>query len=122
MLRKSTASLLLRVGVAFAFFYPAFAAMIDPSSWIGYFPKFVRGVLPDDILLQFFGLTEIVLGMFILFKKNAFIPSLIAALYLYLIVSLNPGQLDILFRDISIFFAALALAVIERNKNYNERK
>lgn len=120
MLQKEhTISLLLRVGLAFAFIYPAVAAFFDPFSWIGFFPEFIRDVFPGDdtLLLHFFGATEIIIALWLLIGRNVFIPSIIAAIYLLAIVLFNLSLLDLVFRDISILAMALALALMEHGKN-----
>lgn len=103
--------LLLRIGLSFAFFYAAIAAYLDPSSWIGYFPQFIRTLAPSEtLLLTGFGIFEFVLGAWILSGVKIFIPSVIAALSLAGIVIFNWPQMAIVFRDISIVCMALALA------------
>ena len=37
---------ILRIGLAFAFLYPPLDAIVDPYSWLGYFPAFMRGYVP----------------------------------------------------------------------------
>ena len=74
--KATTPSLLLRIGVAFAFIYPPLAALADPYSWIGYFPRFLLDTAPNDlVLLHAFGIFEIVLAMWILSGKKIFYPS-----------------------------------------------
>ncbi len=109
-----TAQLLLRLGVAFAFLYPPINAFIDPYAWVGYFPSFVRDLGPEMVLLHIFGAIEIVIGLWILSGKRLFYPSLVASGMLALIVILNLGDFQVLFRDVPIALAALALAVLNR--------
>ena len=117
---RLSALLLLRLGVAFAFLYPPVAAYADPFSWIGFFPQFLRDAVGNDtLLLHSFGAVEIVLGMWVLFARRVFIPSLVMALMLAGIVVFNWGAMDIVFRDISIAAMALALAVISYGDDRN---
>ncbi len=104
-------NLVLRIGLAFAFAYPAIAAYFAPLNWIGYFPQFMKGFLSDPILLHTFGISEIVLAVWILSGKKLFIPSALASLYLLGIVVFNINSMDIVFRDISILAMSVALAV-----------
>lgn len=106
------AYLLLRIGLAFAFLYPPINALGDPNSWIGYFPQFTRGYVPEEILLHAFGIVEVLLALWILSGWKIFIPSLIAAMILVVIVFFNASQFQILFRDLSIAAMALALAIM----------
>lgn len=112
-----TADLLLRLGVALSFLYPPVNALVDPYSWVGYFPAFLRGDgIPEMTLLHVFGAIEIVIGLWILSGKRIFAPSLAAAAILIAIVFFNLGDFQVLFRDISIAAMALALAVLNRPK------
>ena len=104
-------NILLRIGVAFAFLFPPINAVFDPTSWIGYFPKFLHGIVSNTVLLHIFGVFETVIALWILSGKKIFVPSLIAAGMLLSIVIFNLQDFQILFRDISIAVMALALAV-----------
>ena len=103
--------LVLRIGVAFAFLFPAINALSDPYSWLGYFPKFMQGVVPDLVLLHTFGAVEVVIALWILSGKRIFWPSSIATLMLLAIVFFDSDNFQILFRDLSIAAMTLALAI-----------
>jgi uncharacterized membrane protein YphA (DoxX/SURF4 family) len=121
ILRVSPSEGLLRLAVAFAFLYPAIDAWFDPASWLGYFPGIVTQAfhivsiplkLSDLVLLHGFGLLEIVLALWVIFGKRVRIPALLMALILFVIVGFNldPANFSVLFRDVSIALACLALA------------
>lgn len=121
MNRSEIISLLLRVGVAFAFIYPAVAAFFNPIAWVGYFPGFIIDVIPFEIvLLHIFGISEIIIALWILSGKRIFIPSMLVVIYLFFIVAFNWGQMDVIFRDIPIMFMALALALSSKNIEQNK--
>ena len=110
---------LLRIGVAFAFLYPPLDALANPDSWIGYFPPFLLASgVPDAVLLHGFGIVEIIIAAWILSGWRIEWPAAIAAVMLAAIVALNSAQFEILFRDLSIAFAAAALAA----EAYGRRK
>jgi len=120
MNREKIASLVLRIGVAFAFLYPPLNALWNPDSWLGYFPPFVHNLaqqagLSDLLLLHGFGALEIVLTVWILSGWKVFWPALAAAVMLCVIVVTNLSQFEILFRDLSLAPAALALAFLSAN-------
>lgn len=108
--------LLLRLGVAFAFIYPAISAWIEPNNWIGYFPTWMKGYVKDAILLHAFGVTEIIIGFWILYGKKIFIPSVLASLYLAAIIVLNLNSFDVIFRDVSILAVSVALVIKASDK------
>lgn len=112
MTRERIARLGLRAGVAFAFLYPPLNAFVDPYAWIGYFPTFLKGYVPDLVLLHAFGVVEAIVALWILSGWRIFWPSLAACAMLLAIVMFNPSNFQVLFRDISIAVMALALAVL----------
>jgi len=128
LLRLSPSEALLRIALAFAFLYPAIDAFFDPTTWLGYFPTFVTSAFhliaiplkwSDVVLLHSFGLFEIVLAVWVLFGRRVRIPAIIMAIMLFAIVGFNldPSNFSVLFRDISIAFAALALAFTRRRSS-----
>ena len=108
-------SLLLRVGLSFAFLYPAYGFWANPNDWAGYIPAFVTNVgLSEGTLLLGLAALHIVIALWILSGWHIVIPSVAAALFLGSVVYFNWSQVDILFRDISLALAALALAFSNR--------
>ena len=109
--RLPKTELILRVGVAFSFIYPAISAWFNPYSWIGYFPGFILDIAgnADITVLHIFGIFEIIIGVWILFGKNIRIPSLIATVSLAGIILFNWNQMDVIFRDIPIMLMAIIL-------------
>ena len=108
---KKYVSLLLRIGIAFAFIYVALSAYFTPSSWIGSIPDFVAFV-SKDLILKVHITINLILGLWLLSNKKTFYAAIISSLALFSIIILNLGALDIVFRDISILFADIALAVL----------
>lgn len=105
----STPSFLLRVGLAFAFFYAAAGAFLNPPAWLGFYPAFLVDALPQSLLLWGFGIGGIALAVWLLSGfQHRFAGALSAAL-LFGIVIFNTGQMDVVFRDLSLALAALAL-------------
>ena len=111
--------LTLRLGLAFAFLYPAINAVFEPDSWIGYFPSFMLGVLPDLVLLHSFGLIEIVIAVWLINGKGTFYSAATALVFLLLIVAFNVAQFEVVFRDLSIASIALALMLLHWPKHHS---
>ncbi len=114
--RERLAEIILRAAVAIAFMYPAIDAFFNPSSWIGFFPVWMLGFVPDSVLLHLFGASEIIIAIWLLFAKRIFIPSVLATLYLIGIVAFNWRFIDLLFRDVSILGISVALALTHYKK------
>ena len=114
-------SLLLRIGIAFSFLYAAVQSFRDPVSWIGFLPVSVQDAAEQSIgvhnALIAFSIFEIVLAIWLLLGWRGFWSGLLSAAVIGGIVVVNLGALDIVFRDVSIFFAALAYAFLSRRRN-----
>lgn len=105
---------LLRVGLAMVFLYAGVGSIVNPSNWIGYFPIFLRNLVPQNLLLLGFSGYEIVLAVWILSGWKQMFSAGIAAMTLLGIVVFNFGAMDIVFRDLGLFFMALALVLQSR--------
>jgi uncharacterized membrane protein YphA (DoxX/SURF4 family) len=104
--------LILRAGLAFAFLYPPIDAIVDPATWVGYFPHFMQGLLPEPVLLHGFGLVEVVIALWILSGRRIVWPCLMAAALLVAIVVTHQHSFDVLFRDLSLAALAVGLALM----------
>lgn len=113
-MRQEASDLLLRLGTALAFLYPPIDAFLNPFSWVGYMPLFLRDLLPEMLLLHAFGVLQIGLAVWILSGRKIFIPSVLATIILIFIVLFNLNDFGVLFRDLSISAMTLALAILHR--------
>ncbi len=104
-------SFILRIGIAFVFTYPSIAAVVDPASWIGYFPAFLRNNIPQIPLSLSFAAFELILAVWIISGKKIFIPSVLTSMLLVGIIVFNFNEFHILFRNVAILSATIALAI-----------
>lgn len=114
--KQKIAHLILRLSLGFAFLYPAINAWFDPDSWLSYFPKFMRGIVSDHLLLSSFGLLEIVIALWIISNRRIFIPSIVATILLISITFFHLNDFQVLFRDVSLAGMALSLAILAFQK------
>ena len=110
-------SLLLRIGIAAVFLYAAIASTLQPLNWVGYFPEFVRNAAPVTIILPLFSLGQLILVFWLLSGKRTYFAAIIASITLALIIIANVRIFDIVFRDVAIFCAAVALACLSKNQS-----
>ena len=108
----SLAVFLLRVGVAIVFLYAGVSSFLNPSSWIGFIPQFIRNIVPEAIFLPLFSAYEFAIALWLISGKKVVYAAGLAGITLLSIIFFNFGALDIVFRDTAIFFAALALVVL----------
>ena len=109
---KKLASLFLRLGIAFSFIYAGISAFLNPQAWIGFFPVFLQ----NSVLLVLHSIFVILLGVWLLWGKKVFYAATVSAVFIFLVVIFNLNSLDLLFRDVSIMLAAIALAILEHRK------
>ena len=102
---------LLRIGLASAFLFAGVSALLDPTNWVGFIPQFIRSLINENIFLYIHSTGELILGLWLLSNKKIFYAASISALSMFAILVFNLSELDIIFRDIAIFFMALALAI-----------
>ena len=108
------ALILLRIGIAFGFFYTAVFSFLNPNDWIGFFPMFLRDFFGVNLVLISFNFYELILGFWLISGKYGFLAGLISAATMLGIIVFNLGAFDIIFRDVGLFFAALALTFLSR--------
>lgn len=107
-------SFILRSGLAVVFFYAAIAAFLDPNSWVGFIPSWIKTIIPGRIFLILYSIYELVLGVWLLSNKKTYYAAVLSAITMFAIIIFNIGVLDILFRDIAILLSAVALAVLAK--------
>ena len=111
-------SFLLRVGVSITLLYAATAALLDPTSWIGFMPLWISKILPAAPLLTAFSIFELLLGLWLISGKYPKLSGLIAALTLAAITTVNITALDIVFRDIGLLAMCLAIITLHRKEKF----
>jgi len=85
--------------------------VIDPVSWKAYVPEFLPGEL-REITFQISTRSELILAGWLLSGWRLVIPSLLTALFIALIVLFNLSLLDVVFRNVGLVCAALALGFL----------
>ena len=111
-------SLILRVGVALTFFYAAIASLLDPTSWAGYMPMWIRSIFPITPLLTAFSIFELFLGLWLVSGKYPKLSGLVAAAMLTSITLANITQFDIIFRDVGLLAMCIAIITLHRKEKF----
>lgn len=101
---------LLRAGLVFVFSYAAVSACVDPSVLAGYLPAMIP-VSWTPTIGRFFAGYELVLVAALLTRRYLVAASVMSAATLVVIVAVNPSSFEVLFRNVAIICAALALAL-----------
>ena len=115
MSKEKLSYLLLKISVAFPLLYMAWGTYLHQKSFSNYAPHFLTQFISLGALLWILSALWVVIAAFILFEKRPFVPPLIAAIYLGIIIFLNARwgtpSFDIFYKDVAISLSALALAV-----------
>lgn len=117
--REILTSFFLRTGLAVVFFYAAISSLMQPSSWVGFIPAWIREIFSGDILLKLFSTYELILGLWLISNKKTFYAAAFTSLTMLAILIANITQLDIIFRDACIFLSAIALMFLSYRKGRN---
>ncbi len=116
MTNSNIAVWFLRVGIAFVFAYASVEIFINPQNFIKYTPQFVLDIVPLNLFLYSFAVAEVVLSVWLLAGWKPEYPSIISVVLIVGIVVCNPEYFQILFRNVAIAFAGLALLMLETRK------
>lgn len=111
-LEITIASWLLRSGLAFVFLYAGIDGLLNPIRWLGFMPEFMTVIAPAETMLSAFSVFEIILAAALLWNVTVFYAALVAAGMLAGMTVFNLSALLIVFRDIGLAAAALALAAL----------
>ncbi len=112
MKKEEIAKTSLRLGLAFVFLYAGIKIFVDPSSWIGFVPNIFGDPFLRQIMLYLHGGFDILLGVWLLTNREVYYASILCSLNVLGIITLNITAMDIIFRDIAVLAASLALAAL----------
>lgn len=112
-----TVSLILRLSLGFAFIYAAISHYFSPDNWLQFYPDFMQEIASENwyILLAFLG--ELAFGLMIISGRLTYYLAILSALALSVILVFNLDQMFILFRDVSLIGASIALAVLHSGEH-----
>jgi uncharacterized membrane protein YphA (DoxX/SURF4 family) len=110
--KNKYAVLILRIGLAFVFAYAAYGQLTNPDAWIGFFPSFLMGIFSESVLSYSHALGALVLAIWFLSGWKTFYAASLSAIALAGVVIFNLGAIDIVFRDVGLVLAAVALAIL----------
>jgi hypothetical protein len=105
---------LLQLGLAFVFLYASISALTSPATYRSYIPSVWAEWSPPTthLLLRAFAVYELALAVALLTRRFCYQASLLSAVTLLGIIGLNADAFEVLFRNVAITFAALALAAL----------
>ena len=116
MVIKPDASFFLRLGLGFIFIFASISAFLNPQAWIGYIPGFVENFITRSYFLFMHDVVSFALGIWLLSGKKTYEAALVTCVLFVGIIFTNLGSFLITFRDVGLFFTAVALAVISKGK------
>lgn len=107
-------SIFLRIGLIFVFAWAAVFMSLTPEKYVHYMPSFVSLIMPREWALHLFAFYEILLCVWLATGKKTFYSGILAAVTITGITIVNLEDFGTLFRNVSIFFSALALAFTDK--------
>ncbi|GAC1391409.1 MAG: hypothetical protein NVSMB46_03860 [Candidatus Saccharimonadales bacterium] len=103
------AELMLRIGLAVIFIYASISAFKIPNAWISYIPDFTTHLIPAKVSLDIISVVQLILAVVLLSGRWLKYAAIVSMMLLIGITVFNLNTLLITFRDIGLFFAAVAL-------------
>ena len=103
----------LRIGLAFVFLYASVEIYLHPQNFLKYTPPFITNLINIDAFLLIFGVVEVLVGFWLLTGWKGKYPALLTVLMMAGIVVCNMEHFQVLFRNIAIATAGLALIALE---------
>ncbi len=113
---KFDSSFFLRVGLAFIFLFASISAFTNPQAWVGYVPSFITNTITQGYFLFFHDIILFSLGLWLLSGKKTFYAAVVSAILLAGMTLANMSSFLVTFRDVGLFFAAIALVVMHKDK------
>lgn len=103
--------LLLRIGLASVYLYAGIASILSPNDWIAFLPSFMSIFAPATTALLLIAISQIILALWLISGIKTFYAAIVAGVMILGIIVFNLNALIVTFRDFTIFFSAIALAV-----------
>ena len=107
---------LLRIGLAFVYSYAAIEIKFNPGNFLKYTPGIIETIMPIHWFLVAFSLFEILLSIWLISGKHTKYPALISFLLMAGIIIPNMTYFAVLFRNVAIALASLALFFLDSNR------
>ncbi len=105
---------LLRLAIGFPFLYASLGSFTSPEDWIWYIPDWLAHLVPPEPLLLGHGAFELLLGGWLLIGKKTMLAAYVAAIDLTINTLLNIETFSVVFRDVGLLAAAIALALLHK--------
>ena len=106
---------LLRAVLVMTIAYPVVAAFSTPIAWMGFVPLWIGQFIDRKVFLLIFNIFESLLVIWLIWGRKLYYAAIISAVLMFAIVIVNLVSFEIVFRDIGLGLAALALAVLVKN-------
>ncbi|MBI2024880.1 MAG: hypothetical protein HYT03_02235 [Candidatus Harrisonbacteria bacterium] len=113
---ENLAAVFLRIGIGFVLIYAAISAMVVPGAWTGFYPEFLQALPFFNSVVILGSVSELLIGLWILSGIKIFWPAILTALFMLAIIFSSLGVFLVTFRDVAIFFSALALAILAKKQ------
>ena len=111
---------LLRISLAFPLLYASIGSLTSPKDWLWYIPDWLAKIAPAEQMLLGHGVFELLLGVWLLSGKKTQYAAIVAGLDLTSNTLLNITTFNIVFRDVGLIFASIALVFLEMTLSSND--
>ncbi len=109
-------SLMLRLSLGFAFIYASISHYVEPEAWLQFYPSFIQELAQEKWFLLMSSIGELAFGFAIISGRFTYYLAILSALALTTIVVFNLDNMFVVFRDISLIGASVALAMLHKSE------
>lgn len=109
---------LLRLGIAFVYGYLAAEMYFLPAGFLKYIPQLMQRTIPMDIFLLTVAVFHAFLVLWFISGWHTEYPAIISIFLMIGIIIPNLEFFDVLFRNVAIAAASLALAILDWKHHY----
>jgi len=113
---KFNAEFFLRFGLAFVFLFAAISGFINPQAWLAFVPQFIGNFIPRGFFLLGHDIIMFCLGIWLISGKKTFWAAVVSCILLAGIILTSFNYFLETFRDIGLFFAAVTLAMMHKDR------
>ena len=110
----------LRIGLGITYIWIGVMITVEPASWSGFFPEFIRDLSYSSRVIVAAGIMDFLIGLFLVVGRFVSIASLLSALHLFGILAFY-GIDAITIRDVGLFGASISLLLTSLSNKFKQR-
>lgn len=112
--------IILRIGLGITYIWIGVMITIEPISWSGFFPEFIRDLSYSNSVVVAAGVLDFLIGLLLVVGRFVPVASFLSAVHLLGILAFY-GIDAITIRDVGLFGASLSLLLTSLSNKFKKR-